>query len=215
MNSATPELRPPGAGEESREVIISGLVDVADSGAVSKVKSLEDLNRFIIEGDIEGIFGKAVNYLGRQDVWFGTLIRGASYGQDRQVSVTYQHAPALDGRRALHAYAQEAGESSFGLLLPFSPDGGLDTTRTISASSFIEKDKVFSFVPKEAIRETNKKHQEMGFTDELINPPNEAEAAEIAQNIVLVTEMAAATLVSLLDLEDVSAPQVQSGSTSL
>jgi hypothetical protein len=208
-----PELKPPSAEEISRETILTALVEVADSGAAAKVKTLEDLNNFVIEKDVESIFGRAVSYLGHEDVWFGTLIKGASYGQDRQVSVNYQHAPALEGRRALHVHAQEASEPSFGLLLPFAADGGLDTSRTISASSFIEHGKVFSFVPERIMEETKKRHIEMGYAVD-INPPDETEAAKIAQSIAFVTEMSAATLVSLLELEDVSQQQISSAASS-
>lgn len=192
------ELRPYKPEAQSREAVIAGLVAIADAGR--HPRSLEELKDFAADTDVRGAFLAAVSRLGHNDTWFGTLIRGARAGQDRFVSANFQTPPALNGASMLHVYAYEGQDPSFGVLLPFDETGELDTSRPISASSFMSAGKTFAFLPEEWVEESQK--PDSLFTKTELSA---AEVAETASQIALITEMAAATLVTLLELEDVSA----------
>src|SRR5665213_925423 len=136
------ELMPPQAEELSREVIISRLVAIADSGA--QPESLQELNDFVLTSNVMETFSRTIFKLGTQDTWFGDLIKGARAGQDRVVSANFQAPPLLNGGSVLHVHALEGSEPSFGVVLPFDETGALDTSRIISASSFLTSHKVSS-----------------------------------------------------------------------
>lgn len=191
------ESKPSVEFEVSREVMLANLITIADSE--HSPTSLEELDVFVINYGVMRAFEGTINGIGEEHTWFGQLLTGTNTLNGRFVSATFLKSQRREGFSHLHVYAREGQHPSFGVVLPFNPDGSLDKDRSISASSFLTDHQVSAFIPKEHI-ESTRDYEKLA-----IKPLTELEPTRAAKVIGEVIQMAAATLVSLLELEDVSA----------
>jgi hypothetical protein len=163
----------------SKERLVYLLKQIADFEA--DVSSIDQLRKFLCEQQILEIFSAAIKEFGQVEEWFGDLSVGVDTNYGRFVSASISSPPALQGGSTMHIFARESDEPSFGLLLPFDKNGELDSLRTFSASSFLNK-RVFYITPYET--------------------PTAAEAddeAEICATTVWVVQLAAAHLASTFE----------------
>lgn len=193
MSSVAPEKTPLQAETElSREAIIASLREVADSG--EQPRSLVELDAFIADQQVRDRFATAIVRLGYvPEPRLGEIHKGKRNGAGLTLHARYWEPPVLEGGSFLHVHGYESTEPSFGLVLPFDSEGQLDTERLISASISRIGAQNYSFVPEQprAIEEEFPR-----------KPMTEEETAQAAQSIAYVTQLSAAALVTLLELED-------------
>jgi len=138
MSEQSPIIQSP---EISQQALARRLRAIAEADTVTSFVALED---FINGHNAHGVFDASIKLCGNEDLWYGVYNRSRNNGQGRFFSAMMSRPPILKGRSFLHAYALDQNEPVFGVHLPFDKDGKLDRSHPLTASTFMERDKVYA-----------------------------------------------------------------------